>query len=176
MHALSLGRSVQPGVRRPMSDVALSPDAHAGSATRARWTVAAVEALFELPLSVASLIGFITLAGISVRNGILKISHYINLMAHEGEAFGKPMIVRGSLERLAPVFMTALGAALALIPLMIGGDEPGKEILHPVAVVIFGGLISATLLDTLLTPVLFHRYGERPARRLVEERGRADNY
>jgi HME family heavy-metal exporter len=132
--------------------------------------------LFELPLSVASLVGFITLAGISVRNGILKISHYINLMAHEGEFFGKPMIVRGSLERLAPVFMTALGAALALIPLMIGGGDPGKEILHPVAVVIFGGLISATLLDTLLTPVLFHRYGERPAARLVAERGNADNY
>ena len=133
-------------------------------------------ALFALPLSVASLVGFITLAGISVRNGILKISHYINLMAHEGEAFGDDMIVRGSLERLAPVLMTALGAALALIPLMLNGDAPGKEILHPVAVVIFGGLISATLLDTLLTPVLFRRYGNRPVAKLLAQAEAGANY
>lgn len=133
-------------------------------------------ALFGLPLSVASLVGFITLAGISTRNGILKISHYINLMAHEGETFGTPMIVRGSLERLAPVLMTALGAALALIPLMIHGDAPGKEILHPVAVVIFGGLISATLLDTLLTPVLFHRFGARAVAKLLAYSDRENQF
>ena len=118
------------------------------------------------PLSVATMIGFITLAGISARNGILKISHYINLVLHEGETFGRKMIVRGSLERLTPVLMTALSAGFALLPLMIGADAPGKEILHPVAIVIFGGLITSTLLDTLLTPVLFLRYGAKPLARL----------
>lgn len=118
------------------------------------------------PLSVATMIGFITLAGISARNGILKISHYINLVLHEGETFGPKMIVRGSLERLTPVLMTALAASFALLPLMIGADAPGKEILHPVAIVIFGGLITSTLLDTLLTPVLFLRYGAKPLERL----------
>ncbi|KAA0686277.1 efflux RND transporter permease subunit [Azospirillum brasilense] len=119
------------------------------------------------PLSVASMIGFITLTGISTRNGILKISHYINLVLHEGETFGKAMVIRGSQERLTPVLMTALSAGVALVPLMIGADAPGKEILHPVAVTIFGGLVSATLLDTVLTPVLFLKLGEKPLNRLV---------
>ncbi len=111
-------------------------------------------------LSVASLVGFITLTGIAARNGILKISHYRHLMQHEGEAFGVPMIIRGSLERLTPVLMTDLVSAFALIPLLIGADQPGKEILHPVSTVIFGGLISSTLLDTILTPILFWKYGK----------------
>ena len=114
------------------------------------------------PLSVASMIGFITLAGIATRNGILKVSHYLNLALLEGERWGLGLVIRGSLERLTPVLMTALSAGFALIPLMIGASEPGKEILHPVAVTIFGGLITATLLDTFLTPLLFHRFG-RPA-------------
>ena len=114
------------------------------------------------PLSVASMIGFITLAGIATRNGILKVSHYLNLALLEGERWGLALVIRGSLERLTPVLMTALSAGVALIPLMIGASEPGKEILHPVAVTIFGGLITATLLDTFLTPLLFHRFG-RPA-------------
>ncbi len=118
------------------------------------------------PLSLASMIGFITLAGISTRNGILKISHYINLALQEGEAFGTKLILRGSQERLTPVLMTASAAGFALIPLMIGADAPGKEILHPVAVVIFGGLISATILDAILTPVLFKLFGERAVDRL----------
>lgn len=119
------------------------------------------------PLSVAALVGFITLTGISTRNGILKISHYINLCAFEGEKFDQKMIVRGSLERLTPVLMTALVAAFALVPLLVSADAPGKEVLHPVAVVIFGGLISSTVLDSLLTPLMFWRWGRRPLERLL---------
>ena len=121
-------------------------------------------------LSVASMVGFITLAGIATRNGILKISHYVNLCKFEGESFGWPMIVRGSLERLTPVLMTALVAAFALVPLLLAADTPGKEILHPVAVVIFGGLISSTLLDSLLTPVIFWLVGGKPLAHLLERR------
>jgi HME family heavy-metal exporter len=119
------------------------------------------------PLSVAALVGFITLTGIATRNGILKISHYINLCAFEGETFGQHMIVRGSLERLTPVLMTALVAAFALLPLMLAADAPGKEVLHPVAVVIFGGLISSTLLDSLLTPLMFWLWGKPALERLL---------
>ena len=121
----------------------------------------------DLPLSVASMVGFVTLTGIASRNGILKISHYINLVLHEGETWGDAMIVRGTLERLTPVLMTALAAGLALVPLLIDAEAPGKEILHPVAVTIFGGLLSATLLDALITPVLFRRFGRKPLERLI---------
>ena len=131
--------------------------------------------LAGVSLSVASMVGFITLAGIATRNGILKVSHYINLCKFEGEVFGQPMIVRGSLERLTPVLMTALVAAFALTPLLLAADAPGKEILHPVAVVIFGGLVSSTLLDTLLTPVMFWMFGERAMRRLIEVDAQAHN-
>ena len=123
------------------------------------------------PLSIAALIGFITLAGISVRNGILKVSHYINLMRFEGESFDQKMIVRGSLERLAPVLMTALVTAFALAPLLFEAEQPGTEILHPVAVVIFSGLISSTLLDTFLTPAMFWLFGRSPAKRLLADSG-----
>jgi HME family heavy-metal exporter len=127
-------------------------------------------ALAGQPLSVASMIGFITLAGIAARNGILKVSHYINLALFEGERFGPALVVRGSLERLSPVLMTALCAGLALVPLLFGAGEPGREILHPVAVTIFGGLVSSTLLDTLLTPVLFLRLGAGPLARILAAR------
>ena len=123
------------------------------------------------PLSVAALIGFITLAGISARNGILKISHYINLCAFEGEKFDQQMLVRGSLERLTPVLMTALVAAFALAPLLFEAEQPGTEILHPVAVVIFSGLISSTLLDTFLTPAMVWLFGRKPIERLVADSG-----
>ncbi len=122
------------------------------------------------PLSVAALVGFITLAGISVRNGILKVSHYLNLMRSEGESFDHKMILRGSMERLSPVLMTALVTAFALAPLLFEAERPGTEILHPVAVVIFSGLISSTLLDTYLTPVLFWLFGRKDAERLLDDR------
>jgi HME family heavy-metal exporter len=125
-------------------------------------------ALTDQPLSVASMVGFITLAGIATRNGILKISHYINLALHEDMEFGRDLVIRGSLERMTPVLMTALSAGLALLPLLIAADEPGKEILHPVAVTIFGGLVSATLLDALITPVLFLMFGRKPLMRLMQ--------
>jgi len=121
------------------------------------------------PLSIAALIGFVTLAGISVRNGILKVSHYLNLMRQEGEQFDQKMIMRGSLERLAPVLMTALVTALALAPLLFEAEQPGTEILHPVAVVIFSGLLSSTLLDSFLTPVMFWVFGRRDSEKLVRQ-------
>ena len=121
------------------------------------------------PLSVASMVGFITLTGIATRNGILKISHYINLSIHENMPLGRDLVMRGSLERLTPVLMTAVSAGVALVPLMIDAQAPGKEILHPVAITIFGGLVTATILDMFLTPTLFLRYGGKPLARLVAE-------
>jgi HME family heavy-metal exporter len=136
--------------------------------------VGAVAAMWiaGLPLSLASVVGFVTLAGISARNGILKISHYLNLALFEGEAFGDALVRRGSLERLAPVLMTASAAGLALLPLLRAGEAAGTEILHPVAVVVFGGLVSATLLDLVLTPVLFRRFGGPALARLLAARDR----
>ncbi len=125
------------------------------------------------PLSVAALVGCVTLSGIATRNGILKVGHWIDLMRHEGAAFGRPLILRGALERLIPVLMTALTAALALSPLLFEADQPGTEILHPVAVVIFSGLILSTLLDAFVTPVLFERFGRAAAQRLVTDRALA---
>jgi CzcA family heavy metal efflux pump len=113
--------------------------------------------------SVATMVGFITLTGIASRNGIMMISHYLHLMEHEGENFDKKMIIRGSLERLVPVLMTALVAALALIPLTLDAQAPGKEILYPVAIVILGGLLSSTLLDMIVTPVVFYTFGKQAA-------------
>ncbi len=118
-------------------------------------------------ISIATLVGFIAVGGIAARNGIMMISHYLHLMKHEGEKFSAAMITRGTLERLVPVLMTALAAGIALIPLILTSDEPGKEILYPVAVAICGGLISSTLLDLVVTPAVFWLLGRRVAERLA---------
>jgi HME family heavy-metal exporter len=123
--------------------------------------------LAGVELSLASMIGFVTLTGISARNGILKVSHTINLMVRENEVFGRALILRACQERMLPVLMTATSAGIALVPLLFDAHAPGKEILHPVAVVIFGGLISSTLLDAVMTPSLLYLFGRAPAERLV---------
>ncbi len=119
--------------------------------------------------SVASLVGFISLCGIATRNGILMLSHYLHLMQHEGMAFGREMVIRGSQERVAPVLMTALTTGLGLIPLVLAAGQPGKEILYPVALVVLGGLTTSTLLDFCITPTVFLRFGGKASQRLALE-------
>jgi CzcA family heavy metal efflux pump len=118
-------------------------------------------------LTVASMVGFISLAGIASRNGILLVAHYLHLVRHEGEGFTPEMMERAGRERVAPMLMTALTAGIALVPLVLAADEPGKEILYPVATVILGGLISATLLDFFVHPALFWCFGRGQAERAM---------
>jgi Cu/Ag efflux pump CusA len=123
-------------------------------------------------LTVASLVGFISLGGIAVRNGILLVTHYIHLMKEEGAEFSKETILRGSLERLAPVLMTALTAGIALLPLVLGGQEPGREILYPVATVILGGLFTSTFCEFLIRPGLFWKFSGNDVLKLIAKEDR----
>ena len=119
-------------------------------------------------ISIATLVGFIAVAGVAARNSIMLISHYLHLMQHENESFTKKMVIRGTKERLVPVLMTALAAGIGLIPLVLAADQPGKEILHPVAVVIVGGLITSTLLGLGVTPTVFYTFGRKAAAKAIE--------
>jgi Cu/Ag efflux pump CusA len=119
-------------------------------------------------LTVASLVGFVSLGGIAVRNGILLVTHYVHLMKQDGLPFSTETVLRGSLERLAPVLMTALTAGIALIPLVVGGKKPGLEILYPVSTVILGGLVTSTFCEFLIHPGLFWKFSGKDADRLAQ--------
>jgi CzcA family heavy metal efflux pump len=110
--------------------------------------------------SIGSLVGLLTVLGIVARNGIMLISHYQHLEHHEGMPFGVELVVRGAAERLAPILMTGLCAALALVPLVMTGNVPGQEIEHPMAIVILGGLVTSTLLNLFIVPALYLRFGK----------------
>ena len=124
----------------------------------------------EKILSVATLIAFITLCGIASRNGVMMISHYLHLIKHENMSFNRETIIKGSQERLIPVLMTALTAIFALMPILFSKGEPGKEILYPVAVVITGGLLSSTLLDIFVTPVIFYNYAKNATNKHIAKK------
>ena len=119
-------------------------------------------------LTVAAMVGFISLCGIASRNGILLINHYLHLVQHEGETWSKEMIVRAGQERVAPVLMTALTSGIGLVPLALAAGQPGKEILYPVATVIVGGLLTSTILEFVLRPALFWKFGIKAARQVVQ--------
>ena len=110
-------------------------------------------------ISLGSLVGLLAVLGIAVRNTIMLIDHYRHLEQHEGEIFDIGLVLRGSRERIAPILMTALTAALALMPFVLFGDIPGHEFGNPMAIVILGGLVTATLLNLFAIPVLYLRFG-----------------
>jgi Cu/Ag efflux pump CusA len=116
-------------------------------------------------ISIGSLVGFFTVLGIVARNGIMMISHFQHLEDVEGMPFGPDLVTRGARERIAPIMMTALTTALALVQLIIAGNIAGQEIEYPMAVVILGGLISSTVINLFVVPPLYLRFGkQRPER------------
>ncbi len=119
-------------------------------------------------LTIAAMVGFISLGGIASRNGILLLNHYLHLVKHEGETWSKEMIIRAGQERLAPVLMTALTSGIGLVPLAMSAGEPGKEILYPVATVIIGGLLTSTVLEFFVRPALFWTFGFSAGERIVQ--------
>jgi Cu/Ag efflux pump CusA len=118
-------------------------------------------------LNVGSLVGFVTLFGITMRNGIMMASHWQYLREVEGMAWGAELVFRGARERLAPVLMTALVTGLGLLPIALGSGEAGREIEGPMALVILGGLVTSTTLNLLVLPVLYHRFGNERASRVA---------
>src|SRR5499427_2827483 len=126
--------------------------------------VAAVLIASEGETSVASLVGFVTLFGIATRNGIMLMTHYNHLMIEEDVPFGRALVIRGAMERLAPILMTALTAGLGLLPLALSAGRPGRELEQPMAVVIIGGLVTSTLLNMVVLPALYLKFG-RPVRK-----------
>jgi Cu/Ag efflux pump CusA len=117
-------------------------------------------------LSLGALVGFVLVLGIAIRNACLLVSHYQHLEQDEGEAVGPGLVMRGALERLSPTLTTALALALALVPVLVGGNVPGHEIVQPMAVVVLGGLATATLLNLFVAPALYLRFGPSASRRL----------
>ena len=119
-------------------------------------------------VSVATLVGLISLGGMATRNAILLLDHYIHLVKEEKMKFSKELIVLAGQERMIPVMMTALTSGIALVPLALSPGQPGKEILYPVATVIIGGLISSTLLDFIVRPAVFWLFGEKACERVTD--------
>ena len=114
-------------------------------------------------LSLGSLVGFLAVFGIAARNGILMISHFERLEREEGVPFGPGLVIQGAKERLAPIMMTALATGLALVPLVVAGSIPAHEIEHPMAIMILGGLVTATLINLLVLPSLYRRLARASA-------------
>ncbi len=125
--------------------------------------------LSDQNVSIATLVGLISLGGIAARNAILLLDHYLYLMKEESMPFSVDTIVKAGCERMVPVLMTALTSGIALVPIAMSAGEPGREILYPVATVIIGGLISSTILDFLVHPAMFWTFGKNAAERIAKE-------
>ena len=125
-------------------------------------------------ISIGSLVGFLTVFGIAARNKIMLINHYQHLEKYEGEVFGIHLVVRGAVERLSPILMTALATGLALVPLVVTGDIPGHEIEYPMAIVIVGGLVTSTLLNLFIVPSMYLLFG-KSGKAKAEAKAKAEN-